>query len=418
VARILLHALVFPPDAVSTARLLGDLTRELAAMGHTVEVITTTPHYNPDDVLARAQARRRIVPGLLYRSVYLGAPVWHVAVGRKRRSIPARMVAMIVFHAVAGAVALVRVRRADLVLAVTPPPTIGLVGALASRSAGVPLVYHVQELYPDFLVNQGYLHNARLIRLARRVQSLVYRWSTKVVTITPGFADRLRSQGVPEEKLVTIENFRLDSGMADAPEAVNRGADFVAYYGGNIGLSQDWDLLLSAAEAVSDLPIQFVVSGDGVRREWLAVEAGRRRLESFQVLGPQPLERLGELYAAADVVVVPMRPLTCVDTFPSKIYSIFHAEKPVLAAADEGSDFARFIRDAGGGMVVAPGDLDAFVAALRLAVADPLRLEAWGRAGRVAAAPYTARLCASKFDGVIRGLVGGPVAPSAPAGAR
>jgi colanic acid biosynthesis glycosyl transferase WcaI len=411
VARILLHAVVFPPDAVSTARLLGDLARQLHGLGHTIEVITTAPHYNPDLSLARAQPLRRVIPGLLYRSEHEAGRVWHVAIGRKRRSILARVLAFGVFHTVSSVLALVLVRRADVVLAVTPPPSVGVVGALAAWSAGVPMVYHVQELYPDFLVNQGYLRGERWIRLARWLQSRVYRWSATVVAITPGFADRLRAQGVPDEKLVTIENFRLDSDLPHAqvpsPEAAADG--LVTYYGGNIGLSQDWELLLAAAEAVADLPVRFVVSGDGVRREWLVAEGARRGLTSLDVLGPQPLERLGELYATCDVVVVPMRPLTCLDTFPSKIYSIFHAGRPILAAADEDSDFARFIRDAGGGMVVAPGDLDAFVSALRDMAMDRTRLDAWGARGKAAADPYTARRCAMEFDGLIRGLTGEPV---------
>ena len=54
-ARILILSLVFRPDNVSTAQIMGELAVDLKARGHEVSVITTVPHYNNDPVAMEGQ---------------------------------------------------------------------------------------------------------------------------------------------------------------------------------------------------------------------------------------------------------------------------------------------------------------------------------------------------------------------------
>jgi colanic acid biosynthesis glycosyl transferase WcaI len=407
-SRILLHSLVFPPDSVSTARLLGDLVLGLRQHGHTVEVLTAAPHYRPDPGLSAAQPLRRVLGGLLYRSEFGDIPVWHVAIGPKRRRLILRLLAFAVFHVACTVVALRLARRADVVMVVSPPPTLGLVGALTAALRRLPMVYHLQELYPDFLIHQGYLRNPLLIRVARRVERLIYRRSARVVVIGEHFRQRLLALGIPSERVTVIPNFRLDHDLPASLPDSRRGmgrVPFRVYYGGNIGLSQDWELLLDVGDRVRHEPIEFIISGDGARLPWLKEQVRQRGLRSVKVLGARPLKEVGGLFAACDLVAIPMRPRTCFDTFPSKVYSVFAAGKPVLAAADDESDFAVFVRQSGAGIVVAPGDLDAFVDALLSLRDDAGNLDAMGTRGRAAVASLTAERCAEDFHQLLDDLV-------------
>jgi colanic acid biosynthesis glycosyl transferase WcaI len=393
---------------VSTARLLGDLALGLRKHGHTVEVLTTAPHYRPDPDLSAAQPLRRVLGGLLYRSDFGDIPVWHVAIGPKRRWLVLRLLAFAAFHVACTFVALRLARRADVVMVVSPPPTLGLVGALAAAFRRLPMVYHLQELYPDFLIHQGYLRNPLLIRVARRVERLIYRRSARVVVIGEHFRQRLLALGVPSERVTVIPNFRLDHDLPASLPDSRRGmgrVPFRVYYGGNIGLSQDWELLLDAADRVRHEPIEFIISGDGARLAWLKEQVRQRSLRSVKVLGARPLKEVGGLLAACDLVAIPMRPRTCLDTFPSKVYSVVAAGRSVLAAADDDSDFADFLRESGGGVVVTPGDLDAFVDALRALRADAHVLDAMGTCGRDAVAGLSAERCAQDFHRLLGELV-------------
>ena len=270
-ARILLHTLVFAPDGVSTAYLMTDLARQLQRRGHQVTVLTTTPHYNVlPDALA-AQPMRRRWGGLLAESTVEGVRVLHVRMAPKGSKIWRRALDFIWFHVASVAASVRTVGAYDIVLAPSPPLTIGVVAWLQGVLRGVPAVYNVQEIYPDFAVNQGMLRRPAVIRLWRWLERFVYARSAAVVPISEWFARTIRTRGVPEEKLVVIPNFvdtelyrplPRDNAFAREHGLVDR---FTVLYGGNIGLSQDWESFLHAAERLRDHPIDFVVVGGGAR---------------------------------------------------------------------------------------------------------------------------------------------------------
>src|SRR5439155_12767520 len=92
--------LVFPPDGVSTGAIQGGLARELVRDGFRFTVITTTPHYNRDPSAEYAQRLRPIFLGLVYRSDYFGAAVYHVRVRTRGSRILRRAIDYAFFHAI------------------------------------------------------------------------------------------------------------------------------------------------------------------------------------------------------------------------------------------------------------------------------------------------------------------------------
>ena len=86
---VVILTLVFPPDNVSTARLVGDLATDLSASGCRVTVLTTEPHYNRDTEAEAQQSLRGRWPLLLKESRYHGARVLHTFMPRKGKSNPA-----------------------------------------------------------------------------------------------------------------------------------------------------------------------------------------------------------------------------------------------------------------------------------------------------------------------------------------
>jgi colanic acid biosynthesis glycosyl transferase WcaI len=399
VAPLLIHSLVFAPDGPSTAQLLTSLTIELRALGHDVVVLTSTPHYAVDPAALQQHPLRRVVPGLLYRSNLGQTPVWHVKLPRKQAWLPLRLYSFVVFHVLSFWFGLFVTPRGSTVFAVSPPPTLGLVGLLLARLRGGRLVYNVQEMYPDFMINQGMLRSPLLIRLARWLEAVIYRNSAAVITAADGFRERVIARGATRDRVFTIPNFHLVTPVAGKQP---RPAGFVAFYGGNIGLSQDWELLLDVAAGVQDRPITFVITGTGVRSRWLAAEAASRGLHNVDVRGFQPEASVPDLYAAADVLVMPMKALTCYDTFPSKIFSSWASGVPVLAAAEADSDLACFVTRATGGAIVAPGDVASFEAALRALERDRTRARELGEHGRTFVQRYSSADVAGQIDTVIR----------------
>jgi colanic acid biosynthesis glycosyl transferase WcaI len=413
-ARVLLHTLVFSPDGVSTAYLMTDLARQLQARGHEVTVLTTSPHYNvlPEN-LARQPMRSRW-GGMLAESSCDGVRVLHVRMAPKGTKTVRRAFDFIWFHAASLAASVRAVGDYDVVIAPSPPLTIGVVAWLQARLRGVPAVYNVQEIYPDFMINQGMLTRPWTIGAWRRLERFVYDRSASVVPISEWFARTIRSRGVPDEKLVVIPNFvdtelyrplPRDNAFAREHGLVDR---FVVLYGGNIGLSQDWESFLSAADALRSHPIDFVVVGGGAREEWLAAEVRRRGLANVKLLGYQPRERMPEINASSDVGTIPMKSTTTSDTFPSKIYTILACAKPAIVSADEDSELAWLIREARCGQVVAPDDPMAYTEAVRAAFENRASLPAEGARGRAYVVDrYSKEAVGLAYDALIARLLDG-----------
>src|SRR6516165_5849834 len=105
-ANILFLSLVFPPDGVSTALIVGELAADLRACGHDVRVVTTSPHYNRDAAAEAGQPLRPWWGSLLRRSEYVGIPVVHTWMPRKGAGIAGRLAAWTNFHVLSTAVAL------------------------------------------------------------------------------------------------------------------------------------------------------------------------------------------------------------------------------------------------------------------------------------------------------------------------
>ncbi|HEX3159060.1 MAG TPA: glycosyltransferase family 4 protein [Gemmatimonadaceae bacterium] len=411
-ARILLHSLVFAPDGVSTAYLMTDLARQLRRLGHQVTVLTTTPHYNTTPESLARQPMAPMWSGLLARSECDGMPVFHVRMPAKGQKVAGRLLDYLRFHAVSLAASVRTVGPYDIVIAPSPPLTIGVVAWLQGLMRRVPAVYNVQEIYPDFILNQGLVRNPWLIAAMRALERFVYARSARVVPISDWFSRTIQARGVPPAKLVTIPNF-VDTELyrplpRDNPFARQHGLveRFTVLYGGNIGLSQDWESFLHAANALARLPIDFVLVGGGAREEWLRGEVARRRLHNVKLLGYQPRELMPQINAASDLGTIPMKATTTSDTFPSKVYTIMACAKPVVVSADEDSELAWLVNTAGCGRVVHPDDPDAYTEAILSLFQSKETLHAVGCQGRqFVIDTYSKEAVGARYDRLVRELV-------------
>jgi len=264
----------------------------------------------------------------------------------------------------------------------------GVLGWLQGLLRGVPAVYNVQEIYPDVLINQGLIRHKWLIALLRALERFVYARNAMIVPISEWFSQTLAKRGVPRAKLTVIPNF-VDTQLYRPLSRRNSFAEqyglldrFTVLYGGNLGLTQDWESLLAAAQALSDKPIVFVLVGDGVRRSWLESEIKRRHLTNVRLLGYQPRELMPEINAASDLGTIPMTRTSTTDTFPSKIYTIMACGKPVVVSADPNSELAWLVAQAGCGQVVPPEDPRAYTRAILRAFEDQEGGAAAGERGR------------------------------------
>jgi colanic acid biosynthesis glycosyl transferase WcaI len=277
-----------------------------------------------------------------------------------------------------------------VILAPSPPLTIGLGAFLVSRLRRAPFIYNVHDIYPDIAVRLGLLKNPRLVGLFRRLEKFVYGAAAAITVLAPVSRDNLLAKGVPPGKVRVIPNF-ADAGRVRPLARRNGWAErqglngqFVVMYAGNLGSSQPVEVLLAAARLLRDDPaVRVVIVGSPARVAALrAAEGGNGGNVLF--LPFQPKADVPEMYAAADVNVVLLRREVGAESVPSKTYTIMASGRPVLASVAEANEVAGLVRRAECGLWVPPEDPAALAGAVRQLQADPALRERLGRNGRQA----------------------------------
>jgi colanic acid biosynthesis glycosyl transferase WcaI len=413
-AHVLVLTLVFPPDGVSTAVIVGELSADLRTAGHEVTVVTTVPHYNRDTQAEARQPLLRTWGRLLYRSEFQGVPVLHVAMPRKTGRVLSRLLAWIQFHLISLIAAISLVRRVDVIVAPSPPLTVGVCAWLLGCWYRAPYVYNVQELYPDIAITLGALRSPRLIALFYGLERFVYARAELITVIADRMRRRLLDKGVPAVKIRVIPNFVDVTDMAPLskanPFSRQHGLDraFVVTYAGNMGPAQGLETVLEAASLLRHQPqLMFVLVGEGGLHDRLKAMACERGLKNVLILPHQSYALVPQIYATSDVCLVPLALNTGFDAIPSKVYRIMACARPVLACADPDSDLAELVRLAQCGMVVPPRSPERLAEAVTEAMRDLPRCRAMGEAGRAHVIDHYARGAISpQYEAVVREMAG------------
>lgn len=380
----------FAPDVAPTGEVMTSIATELARRGHRLEVVTALPWYE----------HHAVEPGWDGQLVRCEPTPW----GRITRvhpfptdktDIPARALAFGGFTALATLVGVLGRTRPDVVLAMSPPLTLGPAGWAVARVRRVPFVFNIQDVFPDVAVELGLLTGPRVIAAARWLERTTYRHADAVTVLSEDLAANVRAKldgtgrGAQRTHVTVrvIPNFVDTERIRPAPADNDYRARYglrgkrVVMYAGNVGFSQSLDLLLDAAATFVDEPdVVFVVNGGGAARAGLERRAAG--LPNVRFVDMQPRSRLPEVLAAGDVHVVPLKRGLARASVPSKLYSILAAGRPIVASVDPGTEVARTVERAGAGLAVPPEDPEAFTKAVRRLLDAPDEAAEMGRRGR------------------------------------
>ncbi len=311
--------------------------------------------------------------------------------------------------------ALRRVRRGDMVLAVTNPPTLPLLAALVTRAKHAKLVVLVHDVYPDVLVRLGALRDgSALERGLRSVIRRAYRGAAGVIVLGRDMKGLMARRFKIEPDLVTVipnwadcdEIMPMDKGGNPLLLSLGISDKFVVQWAGNMGRTHDLECLLGAAEILREhRHIHFLFSGWGARREWLEAAVTRQQLPNVSLVPNQPRDSLSALLNACDISAISFVPGMAGISVPSRMYNVLAAGKPLVASTDETSELSVVIREEGVGWVVTPGDSAAMARAILEAQSDPERVTAMSKRARsVAETKYSFERSKAKYSSLFAEL--------------
>lgn len=401
--RVLLLTQWFDPEPTFKGIVFA---RELVRQGFEVEVVTGFPNYPGG----------KLYPGYrikwLQREVIDGVQVTRLPLYPNHdQSTVKRVLNYASFAASALVYGLFVARRADVIYAYHPPLTVGIAAGLMRLLRRIPVVYDIQDMWPDTLRATGMVSNSRALDLVAAACRWVYRRVDRIVVLSPGFKRLLVERGVPQAKVDVIYNWADEAALAaptgNLPAAFPGPERFRILFAGNMGKAQALGAVLDTAELLQarGLRVCFVLLGGGVERGSLQQQAAQRGLANVVFLPAVPMAEVGTYLQSADALLVHLRkdPLFEI-TIPSKIQAYMAAGKPLLMAVD--GDAADLVRQSGGG-VVAESENPASLAqaADALAHTAPQALAAMGEQAKQFYAEHLAlAVGARRFGEVFRHL--------------
>lgn len=398
-ARLVFFNRFYWPDEPATAQLLVDLAEALAADGHTVSIVTSRPagapvfeRHNGIDI-HRARSLRLRGSGLL-----------------------ARIMDLATFYPGAFLILLRRVKRGDVLVAMTDPPLSGILAAVVAKLRGARLVHWVQDIYPEIAV---LLTRQRWLLASRPARDAAWRAARACFVPGDTMAVALRTAGVPASRIVVSPNWAPAGLRPPTPDAVaalrarwNLTGRFVAAYSGNLGRVHDLEPLIEIAAAFQNDPtFALVFIGGGAGHATLRRAAEQHGLANIHFHPAQPRETLSVSLGLADVHFVTLKPGAEQAVFPSKLYGIAQVGRPVVFIGAPDSDVARDVTRHRFGAAFTRDQIPAIVTWLKALRAD-LQLQARLSASALAFAPDGREQALLQWrQSLATDLAGSPFAP-------
>lgn len=361
--RVLVVSQYFWPESFR----INDLVRELREGGYEVTALTGKPNY-PTGSFFRGYGFW--TP--LYED-YHGVRVVRVPIIPRGRGGRARLVLNYVSFALSASLfgPLLCQGRYDAIFVFEPSPvTVGLPAIVFKWLSSAPILFWVQDLWPESLLATGAVQSPTTLRLVERLVRFIYRNCDRILVQSQSFRSSIERLGVESDRILYFPNtaealYTPVTLESNAPERTMLPSGFRVMFAGNIGAAQNFGTILSAAERLREhTDIHWIIFGDGRLFPWVQEEVRTRRLQAIvHLMGHHPMESMPRYFSLADVMLVTLKKHSVFAlTIPAKLQSYMACAKPIIAAIE--GEGAWIVREAGAGLAVPMEDSEALAEAV------------------------------------------------------
>ena len=353
--KVLKLAPYYAPERISSSHLTVDMEDAYVEAGIISEIYAPTP------TRGVSQEERECYKKIKYEEKRDGKILVHrfdmFREGRNPIGRALRYVLVNLIHYHKG----IHAKDVDVIVAGSTPPTQGVLCALVakrlSKKYGRPVsfIFSLQDMFPESLVTTRLCRESSpLYKIGSILSNYTYKNATKIRVISDSMKESLIKKGVPAEKITVIYNW-IDT---DTTIPVNREENplfdelglsrdkFYVTYAGNLGNSQNVDILIDCAKHLKDYEnIRFVIFGGGSEKAKFEKKLEDSGLANVQLFPLQPVERVSQVYSLGNVSFVTCKKGVGVGAFPSKAASIMATGTPMIASFDLDSDLCRIIEE-------------------------------------------------------------------------
>lgn len=375
----------YNPEKVSSSHLFNDLEKALIKDGHELIIITPNPSRNVDKSTInkyRGKEKQnewlfgnklRVIRFKLFsepKNVLLRALRYFLSVFKQ--------------YLIAS-----KLNNIDVILIDSTPPIQGIIGAKLSNKKKIPFIYILQDIFPDSLINTGMINNQNILwKIGRKIENYTYKNASNIIVISQSFKSNIISKGVTEDKVYIIENWidtkkirKISKNKNYLFEKYNIDkGKFIISYCGNLGHTQNLEMVISAARSLISENMHFVFLGDGYNKDNLVKQA--ISLNNISFIPFQPNENISEVYSLGDLGLIVSKKNIGNNSVPSKVFTMMSAEQPILASFDEDSELSNLLKLSQAGFCITPENEELFVEKIREIYTKQNELMILGENGR------------------------------------
>jgi glycosyltransferase involved in cell wall biosynthesis len=362
---------------------INDVAKTLVENGIEVEVLTGKPNYPRGEIFDGYRAwgyQREVHDGIIIHRIPL----------MPRGNGGVRLALNYISFILSGlffAPWLLRRNKYDVIFVHGTSPILQTIPAIfLGWLKDCPVVLWVQDLWPESLSATGYVKNKLILKSVEHVVRFIYRHVDLLLVQSEAFIAPVSAlaSGTPVKYYPNSVDASFSvPATACAPNVPGLSQEFSIMFAGNIGTAQAVEMIVEAAALLKDYAdIQFVVLGDGSRRDWMLQEASSRNLHNLHMPGRFPVETMPSFMQKASVLLVTLADQEIFTaTVPNKIQAYMAAGRPIIASL--GGEGARLVEEAKAGLAVPAEDAGALAdAVLKLYGMSAMEREQMGLQGQ------------------------------------
>lgn len=365
---LLMHQIFVTPERGGGTRHY-ELAKYLVELGHEVTVIASDVDYMSGSKIGRKRESREGIT-----IIYARTPAF------VHRNILFRALSFLTFSLTSFFEGL-KVKKVDVIWATSPPLFQSITSALLSVFKRKKLLFEVRDLWLDFAQELGVVRNRFVLDVFRFLEKMVYGRAHKVMVNSPGFIPFV-SRHVSADDVIFIPNGVISEDFSEKGDSVysfrkkiNAEDRFIVSYTGNMGVANDLESIIAAAEEIrNELPdVLFLFVGGGMKGRSLAEQCSAKGLDNVLFIPPVSKTEVPSVLHASDVCIATLKNIKLFTTvYPNKVFDYMAAKKPIILAIE--GVIKDVIENSGGGICVTPGDSRGIGDAVRVYYRDRDRL--------------------------------------------
>ncbi len=310
----------------------------------------------------------------------------------------------------------------DLIISHSMPPLLGPFSCKLAKKKRTPHIYWEQDIVSNSIISTGMgtsnkIKQKIMFHIARMLEKYTEKHCTHIVTISKKFKQTHTDRGISDDKITVVYNW-IDTNVI-FPQKREKNPlfeelgldrnDFIVSYCGNLGIPQNVEIMIDAAEKLQSLRgLTFLLIGNGSRENHILKYLDEKKLRNLRYHPLYPLSRARDVYTVGDIGLVIGKKRTSHNGFPSKMWSILAAGQAMISCFDADSELSEFVREGGCGIAVEPDSSDKLVEAIQALFHDQSRCRKCGENARKFAVEYAERAKATaQFVEIVKQAVAG-----------